>query len=168
MDRGKVLYREKRSLFGIKNRLLLQYIVLFIFVEAMMIFYYLYDGEIVCLVPIFIITGILVGVGFIIYRKMCDYFTIYEYGIQFSDTYVGYVPFDEIREIKFGITKRNLAKYIVVKRKKKGSKNITIAGNDYRTPWELTNDVDNIKDILIPHWKRLKTENYDTFSPRCP
>lgn len=155
MDRGKVLYRESRSLFGIKNRLLLQYIVLFVIVEAMMIFYFLYDGEIACLAPIGIITAFLLVVGFFIYRKMCDYFTIYENGILFSDTYVGYVQFDDIREIKFGITKRNLAKYIVVKRKQKGSKNLTIAGNDYRTPWELTNDVDGIKGILIPYWNEL-------------
>jgi hypothetical protein len=155
MDRGRVLYRENRPLFGIKNRMFLKYILLCIFVEVLLASYFFYAGEIPCLAPIAIITLFLIGVGFFIYRKMSEIFTIYEKGIQFSDSYVGYVPFNEIKEIKFGITKRNLAKYIVVKKKEKGSKNITIAGNDYRTAWELTNDVDNIREILIPHWNEM-------------
>lgn len=122
------------------------------------LFYYSFDsGDPTCFAPTIFLTLVMIAVMVGLIFRLSNRFTIYEDGIQFSDSAIGYVSFDEIRDIKFDLLKRNLAKYIVVKRK--GKKSITIAGNDFGSPWELTDNVEEIRDVLIGQWMKIKNRD---------
>ena len=153
-DRGKVLYSEKRGTLGIKNRMFIKLYIAVMIPIGILFYFSIRSGDLACFAPTIFLTLILIGTAAILFMRMRKILTIYEKGIQFSDNMIGYVGFDEIREIKFGITKRKLAKYLVIKRN--GKKNITIAGNDYRDPWELTDDVEGIREVLMAQWKKIQ------------
>lgn len=153
VERGEILYVENRKLFSTKNRLLISFSFFLLILIGILFYYSIKSEDIACFAPTIFLTLFMIGLFAIVYSRMNMKFTIYENGIQFSDYVVGYVNFTEIIDIKFGMKKSNLAKYLLIKRK--GVRNITIAGNDFGYPWEITDDFDNVREIIEKQWNKI-------------
>ncbi|MGA1822717.1 MAG: hypothetical protein ACMUIG_09330 [Thermoplasmatota archaeon] len=155
VERGKILYREKRKILGIKTRMFIPLGVIILIFIGVLFYYSIESGNIACFAPTIFISLVLIGIMAVLIMRLGDRFTIYENGIQFSDSAIGYVSFGDVRDIKYDVSKRTLANYIVVKRRGR-KKSVTIAGNDFGSPWELTDNLEEIRDVLIGRWMKIR------------
>ena len=86
VERGKILYQEKRKILGIKTRMFIPLAVIILIFIGVLFYISIESGDIACFAPTIFISLVLIGIMTVLIMRLSDRFTIYENGIQFSDS----------------------------------------------------------------------------------